>query len=74
MADETERILKVIAEGALDIGSLKMKVYVLDNGERVISEEDAVKFFEWAASGTDEDRREVERGMEELARFIRGLE
>lgn len=44
-----------VAENTLDIVGIKVKVYTLDNGERVIDAEDVEKLFAWLATPGDRD-------------------
>lgn len=44
---EPEKIPQVIAESEIEIGDLKIRVMVLDNGQRVVPEEDFEKFNVW---------------------------
>ncbi|WP_406706176.1 hypothetical protein [Sodalis sp.] len=44
---EPEKIPQAIAESEIEIGDLKIRVMVLDNGQRVVPEEDFEKFNVW---------------------------
>lgn len=44
---EQENIPQVIAESEIEIGDLKIRVMVLDNGQRVVPEEEFEKFNVW---------------------------
>lgn len=46
---------KSTKEGVLNIGSLQLKVFVLDNGQRVIDEESVQNFMKWLVNGTKEE-------------------
>ncbi|MGQ6007314.1 hypothetical protein ACUNHP_22200 [Serratia sp. IR-2025] len=39
-----------IAEEAMEVAGMQVKVHVLDNGQRVIAAEDAEKLFQWLAA------------------------
>ena len=64
-------IPEVIHTGMFHIGSLEIRCHVLDNGQRVIPEEDVIKFFDWLASN-DEALDITE--LQDFAKFIKGVE
>lgn len=56
-ANENKTIPTVVKEGTMRIGDMDIRVYVLDNGERIIPKEDAEKIFAalgitWEEAGT----------------------
>ena len=64
----SENLPKVIKEGKLKIGGTEITVCVLDNGKRIIPEEDFLKLF----SGKLEMPTEEEAFN--LAKALRGIE
>lgn len=59
---------KSVAEGVCQIGPLKLKFHVLDDGQRVIETESAEAFFAYLASGADWTEKDAIR----LARMLAG--
>ena len=51
---EKERIPKVIKEGKIDIQGMKIRVYVLDDGRRVIPTEDYNKILNYLGISKEE--------------------
>jgi len=58
---------KVIKEGILNMGSFQLKVYVLDNGQRIIDEQGMKDFITWLKNGKIE---ETEKFSKTLSEFI----
>ena len=52
--NEKERIPKVIKESKIDIQGMKIKVYVLDNGKRVIPTKDYNKILNFLGISKEE--------------------
>ncbi|MDQ9391216.1 hypothetical protein [Serratia marcescens] len=42
-----------IAEETMEVAGIQVKVHVLDNGQRVIADEDAEKLFQWLAAAPE---------------------
>ncbi len=62
---------KAIWEGKFNLGSCAIPVVVLDNGQRIVTREGWIKFFEWLYSRPCKETAE-EQGME-LIKFCEGI-
>ncbi len=62
----SEKLPEVASESVLEIGRHKLRVYVLDDGRRIINAEDLEDFF-FNGSVVEGDA-----GIKELAEFIHG--
>ena len=65
------KLPKAISSGVMNLGGIPLKVYVLDNGDRVIDADDAKRFFKLLETG----EAEITKGdAESFAKFIHGME
>lgn len=60
----TEKLPEAISESVLNIGGCQLRVYVLDNGQRIINADDLENFF------CNGEIIEGDSGVTELAKFI----
>jgi hypothetical protein len=66
---KTETIPKAIGEAILNIAGIELKVFVLDNGQRVIEAESLNRFYsamEQGAEMTEQDVKELAIAISEL--------
>jgi hypothetical protein len=64
-------IPKSIAQGVFNLGGMKLRTHVLDNGQRVIDANDMEKFFELMMNG---EVAITEADAMEFARFMHGAD
>jgi len=64
-----ENTPKAIREGELTLGTLKMKVYVLDNGQRIIESESFNRFMEYLEKGEMIQPEDAEKFARDLQSF-----
>ena len=65
----SDKIPTAIWEGSFTIAGVKMRCYVLDNGQRIINADDVAAFFNGDALDTAQADR---NDMDELAAWLRG--
>lgn len=65
----SKQLPHAIAENVMMIGSIRLRVYVLNDGRRVINADDAEAFFAALGDGVKLDPDEAEA----FARMVRGL-
>jgi len=63
-----EKLPKAVYSGEMKLGSLTLKVHVLDNGQRIIEEQSMVDFMEWIGRGGlfDVPKEEVDKFAKEF--------
>ena len=54
---------KAISESVVTIGHLSIRVYVLENGQRVVNAEDAERFFEALEAGDIKRDHDLDRAV-----------
>lgn len=60
---------KAIRSGEIKLGSLIMKVHVLNTGERVIDEQSLIEFIKWLENPEEFNASEVEQFWKDLNNF-----
>ena len=66
-----EKLPKATNSGEIKFGDIVLKVYVLDDGRRVIDEESVNKFFEYLSNPNSKQASEEE--LMNLGKFIKNL-
>ena len=66
-----EKLPKATNSGEIKLGDIVLKVYVLDDGRRVIDEESVNKFFEYLSNPNSKQASEEE--LMNLGKFIKNL-
>lgn len=61
----TETVHKAVWQGEITIGAVKLRCYVLENGQRIIDADSFAEFMQAAVKPTEEE-------MLELVRFVKG--